>query len=118
MARDPSSWGCRRSCRESPAENTPQVRSGLWNQKLPLAPVQYGVRSLGEMLFSPWPLCQKRWLWQMHLNALFPFLVDLRLIREKRFFFFFYYFWHLASAVLGQPSNTSESPSVQNKEAN
>lgn len=52
-------------------------------------------------------------------DALSPFLVDLRPIREKRFFFFFfYYFWHLASAVLGQPSNTSESPSIQNKEAN
>lgn len=74
----PLPWGCLQSRRES---------SGLWSQKLPLTSVQHGARSLGEMLFSPWPLSQQGWSWRMHFNALSLFLMDLRLIREKRFFF-------------------------------
>lgn len=46
-------------------------------------------------------------------DILSPFLGDMKLMGE--IFFFFSCFWYLASAALGQLSNTSESPSVQKK---
>lgn len=80
---------------ESPWERGQQVRPGVEQNPLTSTP------SLGEMLFSPWPLCQQGRSWQMHFNSLSPFSVDFRPIREKRFYFF-HYFWRLASVVLGR----------------
>lgn len=79
---------------ERPRERRQRVMPGVQQNPLASAP------SLGEMLFSPWPLCQQGWSWQMHFSSLSPFSVDVRQITEKRFYFF-HYFWHLASVVLG-----------------
>ena len=49
-------------------------------------------------------------------QSVVPILSGFKAVEGENIFFS--YFWHLTSAVLGQPSNASESPSVQNKEAN